>query len=96
MSADIIAIARSWIGTPYLHQAAVKDVGCDCAGLVRGIWRTVYGTEIAGIPAYTPDWSEPQGDEYLLTTVTRLFRPVTGGPLGPSIPRAITALFHPT
>ena len=81
MSTDIIAHARSWIGTPYLHQAAVKGVGCDCAGLIRGIWRTVYGSEIAGIPAYTPDWAEPQNDEYLLKTVARLFHRVDDGPL---------------
>jgi hypothetical protein len=36
---DIIAEARSWIGTPYAHQASVKGIGCDCLGLVRGVWR---------------------------------------------------------
>ena len=34
---DIIAQARSWIGTPYHHQARLKGVGCDCLGLVVGI-----------------------------------------------------------
>jgi cell wall-associated NlpC family hydrolase len=29
---DIIAAARSWIGTPYCHQASLKGVGCDCSG----------------------------------------------------------------
>lgn len=29
--------ARSWVGTPYHHQARVKRVGCDCIGL---IWAT--------------------------------------------------------
>jgi NlpC/P60 family putative phage cell wall peptidase len=33
----IIQEARSWIDTPFHHQAAVKGVGCDCAGLVRGV-----------------------------------------------------------
>jgi NlpC/P60 family putative phage cell wall peptidase len=81
MNSEVIAHARSWIGTPYLHQASVKGVGCDCAGLVRGIWRTVHGSEITDIPAYTPDWSEPQGDEYRLRTVAQWFRPVADGPL---------------
>ena len=31
-----------WIGTPYRHQASLKGVGCDCLGLVRGVWRAVY------------------------------------------------------
>ena len=35
----------SWIGTPYRHQASLKGVGCDCLGLVRGVWRAVIGAE---------------------------------------------------
>ena len=35
--ADVVAEARQWIGTPYHHQAAVRGVGCDCAGLVLGV-----------------------------------------------------------
>ncbi len=81
MSADIIVRARQWIGTPYLHQGTLKGVGCDCAGLVRGLWREVYGTEITGIPAYTADWAEPQRDEYLRRVVARWFPPAPAGPL---------------
>ena len=33
----VIAAARGWIGTPYLHQASLKGVGTDCLGLVRGV-----------------------------------------------------------
>lgn len=34
---DIIAQARTWLGTPYHHQARLKGVGCDCLGLVVGV-----------------------------------------------------------
>lgn len=34
---QVVAEARAWIGTPWHHQAAVKGVGCDCTGLVRGV-----------------------------------------------------------
>lgn len=71
MSADVVAIAQSWIGTPYLHQASVKTVGCDCLGLLRGIWREAYGAEPETVPAYTADWSEPQGDEVLMAAALR-------------------------
>ena len=65
-SADhIIAAARGWIGTPYRHQASLKHVGCDCLGLVRGVWRDVYGGEPDGVPAYSPDWAEAGGVEAL-------------------------------
>ncbi len=54
----IISETRSWVGTPYLHQASLKNVGCDCLGLVRGVWRSVYGQEPEATPAYSPDWAE--------------------------------------
>ncbi len=50
--------ALSWLDTPYRHQASIKGVGCDCLGLVRGVWRTLYGTEPAPLPIYTPNWAE--------------------------------------
>jgi NlpC/P60 family putative phage cell wall peptidase len=33
----VIAEARTWLGTPWIHQAAMKGVGCDCIGLVSGV-----------------------------------------------------------
>src|SRR5437764_7932623 len=54
----IIAEARAWIGTPYRHQASLKGIGCDCLGLVRGVWRAVCGAEPERVPPYTRDWAE--------------------------------------
>lgn len=34
---DAVAEARSWLGTPFKHQASLKGVGCDCIGLIRGV-----------------------------------------------------------
>lgn len=65
------AIARDWLGTPYLHQGAARGVGTDCLGLLRGIWRTLYGAEPEAVPPYTPDWSEPQRDELLWAAALR-------------------------
>ena len=58
MRARVLAEARSWIGTPYHHQMSVKGAGCDCLGLVRGVWRALYGPEPEALPPYAPDWSE--------------------------------------
>ena len=54
----IVAAARDWIGTPYLHQASLRGVGCDCLGLLRGVWRDVLGAEPEVPAPYTPDWAE--------------------------------------
>ncbi|MCT4373402.1 C40 family peptidase [Yangia mangrovi] len=71
----IVAAARGWIGTPYLHQASVKGAGCDCLGLLRGVWREVIGAEPEVVPPYSRDWSEPQGDEALLRAALRHLHP---------------------
>ncbi|QAX29757.1 NlpC/P60 family protein [Leisingera sp. NJS204] len=67
----VVQAARGWIGTPYVHQAACKGAGCDCLGLIRGLWRELYGAEPEAPPAYTMDWSEPQGAEALWQAAAR-------------------------
>ncbi|WP_299818588.1 NlpC/P60 family protein [uncultured Jannaschia sp.] len=62
---EVAVSARQWIGTPYVHQASVKGVGADCLGLVRGIWRELYGDEPAAVPNYSRDWGESRADECL-------------------------------
>ncbi|APE43810.1 peptidase [Sulfitobacter alexandrii] len=71
----IVDTARSWIGTPYVHQQTVKGAGCDCLGLLRGVWREVLGAEPEAVPAYSMDWSEPQGEERLWQATARHLRP---------------------
>ena len=71
MSADqhgqrIVAAARSWIGTPYRHQGSRKGVGCDCLGLVRGVWAEITGSVTQDPGAYAPDWAEHAGSDRLI------------------------------
>lgn len=70
----IVAEARDWIGTPYRHQASCKGGGADCLGLIRGVWRELFGAEPEAIPAYTKDWSEPGNDEILWRAAQRHLR----------------------
>ncbi len=69
--ADIVRAAGSWIGTPYRHQASRHGIGCDCLGLVRGVWRALYGEEPEASPAYRADWAETGGRETLLEAARR-------------------------
>ncbi len=62
----IVDVARTWIGTPYHHQAAVKGAGCDCLGLIRGVWLELYGSEPETPPPYTADWGEIGDKEFML------------------------------
>jgi len=65
----IVTIARAWIGTPYVHQASVKGAGCDCLGLLRGVWREMRGAEAEDIPPYAADWTG--GEETLRDGLAR-------------------------
>ena len=67
----IVAEAMSWLGTPYRHQASLKGTGCDCLGLLRGVWRALYGVEPEAMPGYTPDWAEARGEETLAAAAAR-------------------------
>jgi NlpC/P60 family putative phage cell wall peptidase len=80
---DIVVIARKWIGTPYHHQASLRGVGCDCLGLVRGIYREAYGTDAELPPAYSRDWAEASGIETMLLAAARHLTPVSPDHLAP-------------
>lgn len=61
------AEAKTWLGTPYHHQASVKGVGCDCLGLLRGVYRAIVGPEPARPPNYSPGWDEVAKQDVMLT-----------------------------
>ncbi len=65
ISARILAETKLWLDTPYQHQASERGAGCDCLGLIRGIYRHLYGYEPTDLPPYTPDWAEIRGEETL-------------------------------
>jgi NlpC/P60 family putative phage cell wall peptidase len=68
---DVVAAARAWVGTPYRHQAATLGAGCDCLGLLRGVWRALYGSEPA-VPRYRADWRDTRHSGELLALADRL------------------------
>jgi NlpC/P60 family putative phage cell wall peptidase len=77
----IVRAARGWIGTPYRHQGALKGVGCDCLGLLIGVWREIGGGEAHDaasfrMPPYTPDWAEAGGRETLAEGLRKYLREV--------------------
>lgn len=68
----VVAAARRWLGTPYHDQASVRGVGCDCLGLIRGVWRELYGPEPLPIPPYSRDWGETGSREPLAEAARRV------------------------
>ena len=72
----ILCEARLWLGTPYRHQASTLGAGCDCLGLVRGVWRALHGAEPEAPPPYRPDWAEVGGREQLVEAFSRWLVPI--------------------
>lgn len=68
----VVAIARRWLSTPYHDQASRRGVGCDCLGLIRGVWRELLGPESLPVPAYSRDWGETGRDEVLAEAANRV------------------------
>jgi len=71
----ITKAALSWAGTPYRHQASLLGVGCDCLGLIRGVWRTLYGFEPALTPPYPQFGRDKQSASLLLDAAQKFFIP---------------------
>lgn len=71
---QIVDITRSWLGTPYHHQESVKGEGCDCLGLLRGVWREFYGAENPEpMPNYSPSWGDHRIDDPLMHVAEKYF-----------------------
>lgn len=67
----IVDEVLTWTGTPYRHQASRKGVGCDCLGLVRGVWRAIHGEEPEQPGAYAADWAEAGNGDRLMEAARR-------------------------
>jgi NlpC/P60 family putative phage cell wall peptidase len=74
---SIVRAASGWLGTPYQHQASLKGVGCDCLGLLRGVWREVIGDEPERPTPYSPAWAELDAADPLLEAAGRHLVPVS-------------------
>ena len=71
----LVAEARSWCGTPYRHQACCKGVGADCLGLLRGLYRALYGQVPEAAPPYAA-FGMAGDDEVLLQAAQRHLMPI--------------------
>lgn len=82
---QVIEITRTWKDTPYRHQASLKGVGCDCLGMLRGVFRELYSLEKdpEPTPPYRRDWYERTDKDLLLEVATRHLQPIAVEDAGP-------------
>lgn len=77
---DVVVAARAWVGTPYRHRAATLGAGCDCLGLLRGVWRELHGIEPMAVPNYRADWRDGRHAEDFRYLADELLTPASVGP----------------
>lgn len=78
----VVVEARSWLGTPYHHEARVKGVGVDCAQLLIGVF-SAPGIELIApleVPRYPPDWHLHRSTERYLAIVRDHAHEIPGPP----------------
>ncbi|GAA6162561.1 hypothetical protein NBRC116590_02650 [Pelagimonas sp. KU-00592-HH] len=80
--AEIVREAREWIGTPFLHQQSVQGGGCDCVGLIRGLWRAIIGPEPEAPPPY-PSRVDLLEASILTEFADRYLQPISADEAGP-------------
>ena len=62
----ILKHARTWVGTPYQHQAKCKGVGVDCAMLIAGVAEDCkIDIDYDFVPNYSKQWHLHNREEKL-------------------------------
>lgn len=67
MRQDIVDSVRTWLETPYHHQARVKGAGVDCAQLIAGVAEECgYIEPGVAIQNYSTEWHLHNREERML------------------------------
>lgn len=67
--ARVIKEARTWIGTPFIDNACVKNVGVDCANLLARVYADSGMIDPVKMPQYSPQWFLHKDEERFLDFV---------------------------
>lgn len=78
----IVQEARSWCGTPFHHEAALKGVGVDCAQLLRAVLVEL-GEQIRPTDHYPQDWHLHRSEERFMEFVLEYCFEIPEGDLLP-------------
>lgn len=73
---DVVAAARAWLGTPYVHQADVLGQGVDCAMLLVRVYCDLGLAPAFDPRPYAPEWYLHQDEERYLGWVGKYARRV--------------------
>jgi cell wall-associated NlpC family hydrolase len=78
--AAIVTEAKSWIGTPFHHEARIKGAGVDCLQLLVGVAQNVGIIGEIKIPHYSPDFHLHRDDETYYEGLLKYLTEIPGPP----------------
>jgi cell wall-associated NlpC family hydrolase len=64
--AAVVEEAKSWLGTPWVHNARIKGAGVDCAQLLIGVFSGAGVIEAFDTGEYPVDWMLHREEERFL------------------------------
>ena len=77
-----LSTVEGWIGTPWAFRESCKGVGCDCLGLVRGVYAEIEEIDAPEVPPLRNDWAADQG-RALVTALAHYLTPIPVAKAGP-------------
>lgn len=67
--AEIVRIAKTWLGTKYHHHAQVKGVGADCATFIAEVFFEAGLVERFEVENYSPQWHLHRNSEKYMNRI---------------------------
>jgi len=73
---DVVAIAQTWLRTPWRHEACIKGAGVDCAQLLRAVYIEAGLAPYFETDSYPMDWMLHRDEERFLAYIEKYMDPV--------------------
>lgn len=79
--ARVIEVARSYLGTPYVHMGRRRGAGVDCLTLLADVYPEAGIVPYVAVPYYPKDWMHHRSAELYMQGLLRYMREIPGPPL---------------
>jgi cell wall-associated NlpC family hydrolase len=75
--AAVLRVAKSFLGTPYVHMGRVKKQGVDCLTLLAEVYMEAGLVERVPIPNYSEMWHLSKGDQLYMNGLLKYMHETT-------------------
>lgn len=72
----VVAEARTWLKTPFHHEARVKGAGVDCCQLLMAVYFSIGLIPVEHLAHYPKEWFLHTDQERVLAEITKFCRQV--------------------